>query len=45
MSISAIAAVDQLYLSRIDYDGPADCYFPRDAFSQAQIDNAIWREE
>ncbi len=36
--------IDQLYLSRIDYDGPADTFFPVDAFTPKQIQNAIWRE-
>lgn len=33
--------IDQLYLSRIDYDGPADTYFPINAFTPEQIQNAI----
>lgn len=37
--------IDQLYLSRIDYDGPADCYFLIDVFTPEQIKNAIWRTE
>ena len=35
--------VDQLYLSRIDYGGPADTYFPIGAFRPDVIKNAVWR--
>lgn len=35
--------IDQLYLSRKDYNGAADTFFPVDAFSPEQIQNAIWR--
>ena len=35
--------ITTLYLSRINYKGPADTWFPIDAFTVAQIDNAVWR--
>ncbi|MCB1424085.1 MAG: dihydrofolate reductase [Nitratireductor sp.] len=36
--------IEQLYLSQIDYDGPADCLFPVEAFRPDQLRNVIWRK-
>lgn len=34
---------DQLYISRINYGGPADAFFPEEAYPQSLIDRAIVR--